>query len=177
MAYMSYARLRGIQAPTTFAKEFLMQKPSLIMLSLWCIGFTIFTITELLSGIIDFTASIDYSPLYLQCIIDIFMWFTPMVLIAVFSIKVFIELRKRDQKKRQIKIRHKSTTTTAMNKNKTFHISATIKFQILIFTYWIQWFIPCVVDILQPCNCIPKEFYSTLYWLTYSVCTLYYTIT
>ena len=167
MVYMSYARLRGIQAPATFSDEFLMKRSEIVMLSLWLIGFTIFTINELIFGMIEYTSSIDYKPEYIKSIMNISTWFIPVMLIAIFSMQVFVELKKRDKKKNENKIKYKI--------KKNFHLSATVKFQILLFTYWIQWFIPCIVDTIQPCNCISDSVSSAIYWLTYSV-FIYYII-
>ena len=160
MAYMAYVRLRGIQAPTKFTNEWLIKMPCWFMLSLWISGFLIFLPPELILGTVEYSTDINYQPLYLQSILALFIWFIPEILIAVFSVEVFFELRKRDK-------RNESKLT--LKKNKKLRLSASVKFQILIFTYWIQWFIPCILEIIQPFNCISIQLSSIFYWLTYTV--------
>ena len=160
MLYMSYTRLRGIQNPKGFSNEILIQKPTYIMSGLWATGFLIFIPFVLICGMIEYTIKVDYQPFYIQSFVIILIWFSPLFLILVFSIQIMVELSKREKKRGNI---------VKKIKLKSFRLTSVTKFQILILTYWIQWFIPCVFDTIQPCNCIPFSVNSAIYWLTYTV--------
>lgn len=46
-----------------------------------------------------------------------------------------------------------------------------IRFEIIILSYWLQWFPSCLMAVVDPlCMCVPSSLSATVYWLTYTVC-------
>ena len=135
---------------------------------------------------------------YFNFILLVVAWFIPLVLIFVISVEIIFILRKRIKQKREMQEARKvkkhhtinrsdgsamHTTTAGSPRSKTlirnwfrkcFHhqLSASTKFIIIITTYWIQWFSPCLLVIINiVCNsCINTDIVSNIYWLTYTVC-------
>ena len=158
MLYLSYVRLRSFQSPKKFVNEILIRKPLLMMFGFWISGYAIMTGIVLICGVVEFTGSIDYQPVYIKSFVDLIMWFTPLTCITVISVILWRLLRMRELKKKH-----------ASKKKSIFHLSSHSRFQLMMFFYWFQWFIPCIVDMLAPCNCVSATASYTIYWLTYSV--------
>lgn len=51
-----------------------------------------------------------------------------------------------------------------------YRMPAEKKFLIIMGSYWLQWFPPCVMVIISPFIYIPSSIYTGIYWLTYTVC-------
>ena len=158
MAYMSYARLRSIQSPNKFTNEMALKRPRLVIATFWILGFCSFTIILVFFGTQPNSASIDYEPRYLKSFVDLVIWFTPLSVITVISVIFFAILKKRAKKKHQIQKTFRSSK-----------LSSHTRFLLMMFVFWIQWFIPCILDLISPTNWIRTADLSQIYWLTFTV--------
>ena len=96
MLYASYARLRSIVAPNSYRNEFLMKRPYLVMLGLWIFGLIIWIPITLSYGVIDYTLEINYEPVYLYSIFNLFSWALPLIAIFFLSIYIYSLLHMRN---------------------------------------------------------------------------------
>ena len=121
-------------------------------------GFGIYITTVIISGTAEFSGSINYNPAYIKSIVDLFMWFSPLATITLMSSMLWVILRKRNKQKK-----------TFRHKHSIFFLSAQSRFLLMMFVFWIQWFIPLIIDFMAPCQCVPDRISSQIYWLTFSV--------
>ena len=68
--YMTYARLRSVQAPMTFSSEKLLKFPHLVICVFWLTGIICWTLAAVLFRIYPFTTHIAYKPDFSQFIIN-----------------------------------------------------------------------------------------------------------
>ena len=140
-------------------------------------------------GIDDYTTSVNYTPEYLGSLFNAFTWLLPMILNAIFALEVMRELNIRHKKKTFLSSMSRLAASSSFQQNATsnedsqvieprkskfkdfkqfvttFRPKPSTKFQIIIFSYWLQWIIPCVLTVIQPCNCIPYIVSYNIYWL------------
>ena len=144
-------------------------------------------------GLADYSTNVMYSPDYIGSVFNFFTWLLPLLAIAVLSLEIMRQMSVRSHKKdimskRGIAVisttmtdRTDGATTSTSGVNKAlaslkkhsklsnFRLRPTTKFQIIILSYWFQWIIPCILTVLQPCQCVPNSIYTIFYWLTYTV--------
>jgi len=179
MLYMSYIRLRSIQSPKHYSNEFLIKSPVLMMLSFWAVSLLTWFIIVLVIGLNEFSLSVafDGKTQYIQFVIYFIGWFSPLMLILIFSIQIIKYLILKSQRtsnQRQMI----NTSTTGSNNTKfnkrLFRFKPQTIFLIIISTYWLQWIPPCILTFAQNIcnNCINIDLYNDVYWLTYTVSIL-----
>ena len=164
MLYMSYVRLRSIQSPRTYQIEVLIKKPWLVMLAFWALGLGFYIPVTFGFGVHDFSVSVQYSPPYLTSIFNFFTWMIPMILNAIFALLVMRELHLRNKKKNNMSQHHKQNSNensiaTHVNHSQHLHkrsiqnqaklclilpnLKPTTRFQIIIFSYWFEFYLFC----------------------------------
>jgi hypothetical protein len=165
MFYISWARLRSIQAPKSFDKEFFLKRPIVVMMSIWTIGLGIWSSTSFLFGTVNYSIDIDFKPYWLKLAFNIVTWFIPLFSILVITLIVIYLLLLRHNstiaKSRGNKITDRSlfsfgysgnqTSLQTTNENEAtlikhliykfrhFHLNAQAKLTIIVASYWIQW--------------------------------------
>lgn len=185
MAYLSYARLRSIQAPGSFKTELLIRKPTHTMAILWFIGFSFWTVVLLYFGVSDFTTTINYNSNYIQLIVSGIGWFSPLVVVLVLMVFLTIRLRQLVMRRDRMHVNGnlKSTgpstpqtpssrTSSATLSRRVMRMSMHTKFQIFSFTFMAQWLVANLIVIIQPfCDgCVSPELIHFAFVLTYLVC-------
>ena len=194
MLYMSWVRLRSIQAPKAYQSEFLIKRPILMMICFWTFGLSIWIPTTFIYGTVDFTTDVNFNPSYIKVIYNIVLWFIPLFSILIVASYIIYILEMRERRKKSMSnasskgnftvtfLNTQIASTTSELKPSTyrkifkylyrFRLSGQAKFTIIIWTYWFEWAPPCVVTILNPlCDfCVPSDVTAVIYWLTYTVC-------
>lgn len=204
MLYMTWIRFRSIVALNTYEKEFLARYPLAVSLSLWAMGFLIWTPITFSYGVVQFTTNIDFEPSYIQVVLIFITWFSPLLAIIVLAAIILVILNKRNRRVAHMKrftpsmITHTAAfsghsdagdgghaggaayTESSHTKRKSqfmrkikkhMHLGPQSRFEIIILSYWLQWFPSCLIAIIDPlCACVPSSLSSTIYWLTYTVC-------
>jgi hypothetical protein len=193
MLYMSYIRLRSIQSPKHYSNEFLIKSPVLMMLSFWVVSLLTWFIIVLVIGLNEFSLSVafDRKTQYIQFVIYFIGWFSPLMLILIFSIQIIKYLiikSKRTSVQRQMINNSRDlmtitnnptidTNKTSINDSKKLRLEKFFRFKpqtiflIIISTFWLQWIPPCILTLAQNIcnNCINIDLYNDIYWLTYTV--------
>ena len=199
MLYMSWARLRGIVAPTKYKDEWLIKNRKLVLILIWVIGLGTWTPITNAYGLDDFSTSVIFNPIYTKNIFNFVFWFVPLMAMLCVSLKIIWALNARSLKKKLMTMRHNTNAVTAIgtemeatnssltnktvstkndsqakaskSKNKKkFKIQPQNRFLFIILLYWIQWFIPCVAVLVDGlCDCVPISNMVPIYWLTYTV--------
>ena len=145
------------------------------MASFWILGIIAWTPITFIFSTKDFAVDVNYSPFFLVTIFNLVSWFSILVLILSLSIIIIKELHLRKKIKQELRnraIASISRPVTSLKKHNSelmLHFGFQTKFYLIIFSFWIQWFIPCALSLLQPCNCIPSTLTNYIYWLTYTV--------
>lgn len=112
MLYITYARMRSIQAPFTFENEHLIRKPLVMLASFYLIGYTIWIPIVFGFGSSEFSASIDWQPYYLPVIVEFVAYFIPLAGTILIGFYMIFLLNKRKQQTRVL-----STIKVVMNNN------------------------------------------------------------
>lgn len=102
MIYMTWVLLRSIQAGYTFKREYLMRRPSLVMLAIWSSSMIIYIPFVFLFGFEEYTIRIDFNPI-VEMILNIITWLLPLIGVAGFSFNIVTILNRR----RLVKLRLK----------------------------------------------------------------------
>ena len=196
---MSYVRLRSLRAPKGYSQEFLVKYPWSIMISFWVMGVGAWTPITLYFSTAEYSIDVDIEPRYVFSLINIISWFLPLVstgYLSLIILKILIERERKKKKNNKSKITvsiinsiktpiqefshdEGSLTNEMSSPNKAvsarkkieefFRFSAQTKFSFIIFSYWLQWIMPCVLTVISPCNCIAGGVNGIVYWLTYTV--------
>ena len=144
----------------------------------------------LLFGLKDFSTDVDFDPVVVGFVFNMFLWFVPTFSIFFLATYILFKLRilsKKKKKKTQhatsIKIAQSSydndnfTRSNHVSKKLTqlvrgVRLNAQTKFSIIIFSYLAQWMPPCLLTTINGLcsNCIDGPVYDGFYWLTYTVC-------
>jgi hypothetical protein len=180
MLYMCWVRWRCIAAPKSFNSEFIIRKPITMCCLIWACGLGTWTIISTRFGIMPDTFAVQFNPSFLKNILNIFFWLTPLLLISILSVFIFVRLNKASKNKKALAknktlentTTHKSSTLskTSHKKKKEASMTPHIRFLTLIIIYQIQWYIPCLLVIVDgSCNCVSPDVLTSIYWLTYSV--------
>lgn len=77
MLYISLAKLRSIQAPTTYHKEILFRKPYLVIGIIWLFGLITWIIIVKYFDLSPFTMQVNYKPDFIRNIVNLFFWLLP----------------------------------------------------------------------------------------------------
>jgi hypothetical protein len=167
MLFISWARLRSIQAPKSFDKELLLKKPIVIMVCIWTVGLGFWASTSFLFGTLDYTIDVDFKPEWVKLAFNIATWFIPLFSILVISVYVIYLLLVRHNSKISMSKGTKNTAERSLfsfgysaneslqtangkelsliykliKKFRHFHLSAQAKLTIIVTSYWIQWVI------------------------------------
>ena len=151
----------------------------MVMASFWVLGLLAWIPITFIFSTKDYNIEVNYIPFYLATIFNLVSWFSVLLLILLLSIIIIKELHLRKKIKQELKNDKRNSeiashlhplTTIKKRTNKfTLHFDFQTKFYLIIFSFWIQWFIPCVLSLLQPCDCIPTLVTNYIYWLTYTV--------
>ena len=162
--YMTYARLRSVQAPMTFSSEKLLKFPHLVICVFWLTGIICWTLAAVLFRIYPFTTHIAYKPDFSQFIINLFLWFLPLFSIYILGAAIIINLHKLQARKKRMNV-------------KSFHghlISAVFdaksKFTILIVAFLVQVTVPCLFMLVEAFVIVTVEEIKLAFkWSTYTV--------
>jgi hypothetical protein len=176
MLYMCWVRWRCIAAPKSFSSEFIIRKPITMCCLIWACGLGTWAIISTRFGIIPETFSVQFSPSFLKNILNIFFWLTPLLLITILSVFIIIRLNEASQNKKALTLENSTTnksstlSKTSNTKAKEASMKPHFRFLMLIIIYQIQWYIPCLVVIIDgSCNCVSPDVLTSIYWLTFSV--------
>lgn len=192
MFYMSYVRIRSLEAPKSYLDEFLIRHPVYIMISFWVMGLTTWIPVVYVYGVKEYSLDINYGDenYALKISLNIITWLIPLLLILIISIKIvyFLNMRKRNaivmRAPKKSTIYSGNATTTTISRETwnrrlfkacfNYRFSAQTKFMIIISTYWLQWILPCLLTIINPIcgECIPQDIYLAIYWTTFTVCLI-----
>lgn len=190
MLLITWIRFRSIKAPKTFEKEALARHPFILSISIWLTGLVIWTALTLSFGVDDYSTNVRFNPDFLGIILIFLTWFIPLTAIIILAVYILVILNRR---RRQVATMRKfspsvthvsalpinsefptNTSKRRVFKKKlksAFRLGPQIRFQIIITSYWIQWFPSCLIALIDPiCLCVPSNVSSTIYWLTYTVC-------
>jgi hypothetical protein len=135
------------------------------MLFIWIFSLSMWTIITCSIGLVEYDTAINFKPLYLQTIFNIFPWFTLLIAILAVAIAIYVLLLQKAQKSKKIlkkdKIEKQGTNTFTLNSTnltgsvvtlytnsviskkinalKKFHLKPSQKYFIIMGSYWIQW--------------------------------------
>lgn len=135
------------------------------MLFIWIFSLSMWTIITCSKGLVDYDTAINFKPLYLQTIFNIFPWFTLLIAILAVAIAIYVLLLQKAKKSKKIlkkeKIEKQGTNTFTLNSTnltgsvvtlytnsviskkinalKKFHLKPSQKYFIIMGSYWIQW--------------------------------------
>ena len=102
MFYITYVRVRSIQAPKTYNKELLMRRPEAVMACIWAFGLGVWTPIILSFGIKDFSCEVNIEMEFLVPLLNILLWFTPLFSILITALVLISLLRKNSQRKSHV---------------------------------------------------------------------------
>ena len=174
MLYMTWIRLRSITAPNTYETDLISRKPKLIFVSIWLIGFVIWTPVVIKYGVDDFSFDVSYENRTIEIILISVLWFLPLLSIVVVSGIILAVLNRRKVPNGRVEL--SSISGQRSNRNVTvkkwFSLGPQIRFQIIIYYYCIQWFPSYILAIIDPIcgRCIGSNVIGAVYWLNYTVC-------
>ena len=97
MLFMTYVRLRSIQAPKNYKNEYVIKNPIKIMIGIWAFGLGFWTPIVIHFGISEYSCDPNLAPFYLTSILNFFLWFTPLFAILVLSIQILYILHARSK--------------------------------------------------------------------------------
>ena len=183
MLYMSYVRIRSLRSPKGYTSEQLIKRPWMVMGSFWIMGIIAWTPITFGFSTKDFAIDVDYSPFFLVTIFNLISWFSVLLLTLLLSIIIIKELYLRKKKRNELFYNRSASVSitngnSSLNTNESFRSRRSrfrirfdfqTKFYLIIFSYWIQWIIPCILTLLQPCFCVSPLISNYIYWLTYTV--------
>lgn len=183
MAYLSFVRMEAVKLPGTFKHNFIIRRPIIVMPILWICGFLYWTIVVLSFGLVDYSISINYQPAKIQLLFSFIGWFLPIGVIMGLAIYLIVLLRRFSATRQKMK---PSTSRGYINRdlcdfhlhlhlrrplNRISSLDAETRFQILIFTFLVQWLVSNIITVVQPfCECIPQWMIEMCFFLTYLVC-------
>lgn len=174
MLYMTWIRLRSITAPNTYESDLISRNPKLIFVSIWLIGFVIWTPVVIKYGVDDFSFDISYENRTVEILLISTLWFLPLLSIVVVSGIILTVLNRRKAPNRGVELTSISGQRSARNVSvkKWFRLGPQIRFQIIIYSYCVQWFPSCILAIVDPIcgRCVGSNVIGAVYWLTYTVC-------
>ncbi len=172
--YMCWSRLRCVQQPVTFKNELLIRNPLRLILTSWVISFVIWTpfvyFTELEEHSIDFKYNnLTYTLItYITCFL---FWLFPLCCTFILCFFIFYYLKIGQTRRLNLHsqpVNHIETKKSLFEYVFGYNLSTQSVFIIIMSIHWFQWFIPCVIRLIE-------FFYDThlddgFYWLTYTVC-------
>ena len=98
--YANYARLRSIQRPKGYEREFLLKRPYLIMVLIWIFSISSWAIIVNSFGISKNDSSINFQPLYLISVFNFFPWCLLLIAILVLATYIYFLLFAKEKAKR-----------------------------------------------------------------------------
>ena len=200
MFYISWILIRSIKKPKGFKNEFLIKKRISIIITFWIIGLFVWIPVVLIYGTRDFTLKINFNPRYVSCIINFFTWFLFLIFIFMHSVYLIYLIYKLNAKRKMVfkelaaQLPQSKSTDNKLsalsllcstffylfidfihrwnifiNQNKFYKVQ--IRFLFIIISFWVQWIIPCILNIISSSFInFPYEISNSVYWLTYTAC-------
>lgn len=163
--YMTYARYRSIHAPFTYLKERLFKYPNLLISSIWLFGCLIWFITVYFSGTFPYSSHVKFNPNILQFVINLFMWFLPLLGTYILGVLITIKLQKVQKVKKTL-ASHSHHDVSILRA--IFHPKA--RFAIITSSFLLQWTVPCVFMLIE--TFLPTRIDALILafdWSTYTV--------
>jgi hypothetical protein len=97
MLYASYARLRSIQNPKGYQREFMLKRPYHFMAIIWIFSLVLWGAIVNGFGVIQFSNNTNFQPFYWTTITNL-LWFGLLVAILVVAIVIYVFLHQRAKK-------------------------------------------------------------------------------
>ena len=196
MFYITWFLVQSIKTPKGFQNEFLIKRRISIIITFWIIGLFVWFTIVLVYGTRDFELKINFNPGYVKCIINFFTLFLFLVLILIYSVYLIYLIYILKAKIKMVVIApNLSQSKNILNDNKLYFLSllytsffcrfiafinrwkiminrnkfykVEIRFLFITISFWVQWMIPCVFNILSPILInLPKKYSNSAYWLT-----------
>ena len=117
MLYASYARLRSIQNPKGYQREFMLKRPYHFMEIIWVFSLVLWGAIVNGFGVIQFSNNTNFQPFYWTTITNL-LWFGLLLAILIVAIVIYVFLRQRAQKgKKHINKNLKSAQFSITNNN------------------------------------------------------------
>lgn len=172
MLYLNWSRLRSIQNPVNYSKEWLLKSPFHIFIFMWLVSYSIWAPLVFIFDLEPYTLRVDYSSNIIELMFGLIFWFIPLFLILAISLRIFFYLARSSQIGNQT---HKHVTNADRNKSIfervfNYRLESQTVFTIIMLVYWVQWTIPCLINLFRSFIGLPDQLQSQLYWLTYTVC-------
>jgi hypothetical protein len=135
MLYICWSRLRCVQKPVSYKKEFLLRKSNYIILLIWISGFLIWTpIVFLFDELKHYRLELNNSIIVL--LFQIFFWFLPLVFTFILFIIIYYYLQilktRRDQINNVLSLQNKSLFETLFK----YHLEIQSVFTIIMTVYF-----------------------------------------
>jgi hypothetical protein len=93
------------------------------MASIWAIGLTIWIPITIRYNNLDFSASLNYDPIYFENIFNSLFWLVPLLLILYFSVQIIWILNNHAAKKRHMKHKTHQNQNNSMSMNNSVAIA------------------------------------------------------
>lgn len=171
MLYMSLVLMKSVKQPLKFKNDFLVRQFKLIIISIWTFGFLIWIPVTNFFGMKTFSLDINFSSKFQKFILSFIFWFC--ILISLLCVGISLMLNMNILKNKRITFFLKSDENSVKKKNRirALNIHSQLKIVLLVFTFWIQWMIPCVFYLLDIfMHIFSDHVMNNIYWLTYTVC-------
>lgn len=175
MVYMAFVLLRSVKAPYDFKSELLIKRPKLTVLCIWIIGFTIWTPITLSYGIVPHTLDINFKYPYQKFILSLLFWFMILIVLLIIGLALMRNINSLKNKRitviAETNTKRNKTINNRIKRIRSINLHSQLKIVLLVFTFWLQWVIPCTLYLLSSIfDFISDEAMNKVYWLTYTVC-------
>jgi hypothetical protein len=162
MAYACYAKLRSIQSPKGYKREYLLRKPYLVIMIIWLFSLIVWTSFSFGFGLSNYKLSVNFRPLFYVTIANFLLWFLPLVVIFIIAIYVFVLILTKRRKIRNFILIRNKNQISPITKNfkilngdfvfsfnfikvnyslmkKKYRLTAANRFLIIVSSFWLQW--------------------------------------
>jgi len=134
MLYICWSRLRCVQKPVSYKKEFLLRNSNYIILLIWISGFLIWTpIVFLFDELKHYRLELNNSIIVLPLVFTFILF-----IIIYYYLQIF--KTRRDQINNVLSLQNKGLFETLYSFETVFTIKMTV--------FWVQWLLPCIFLIL-----------------------------
>lgn len=165
MTYACYAKLRSIQSPKGYKREYLLRKPYLVIMIIWLFSLIVWTSFSFGFGLSNYKLIVNFRPFFYVTIANFLLWFMPLVIIFVLAIYIFVLILTKAKRSKNFLLKRNDNqvlTDGQINKNikilngefvflfnfkklnyklikKRFRLATANRFLIIMGSYWFQW--------------------------------------
>ena len=174
MLYMSVVLLKSVKRPLQFKNDFIVKQFRIMILLIWTIGLLLGFSISISLGIIPYTLEVNFHSNLQQFLLSFFFWF--VILMSLLMVGIILMFNMNILKNKRISFITNTDGNSTNGKKikkriRTINLHSQLKIVLLVFTFWIQWMIPCTFYVLNALlHFLSDQAMYNIYWLTYTVC-------